>query len=421
MRARGIAANSALALAGDLASKAGALLLVFLAARLFPVSEFAVVATALASAGLLTSALDFGAGTLLSRDGAASARARGSLFRALLQARLPLAAALLLGAAVVGAWLGRPVTALAVVALSLSSAVALSVLGLYRSAQDLRPEALQRLGSAVLSVTAVALCGLAAPRADLLLGALASISLLTLLPLVLCAPRLARFDRAVSPSTALRAAAPIGLLALATIAYYRSGTLALAALADARATAAFSVAASLAFGLLVLPNAITTALLPRLAAEGDLNGIVSLARRALAWTLATALPLSAAAALIGPLALPLLLGSEYAGAGLPFALLCVGIPVIAASGLIGTALLALGRLRDLVLQVACSLLVNIAALVVLVPSLGAVGASLATVSCEAAGLLLLLRAARRALPGLITMRPLPLRPPLEAPEAAARP
>ena len=421
MRARGIAANSALALGGDLASKAGALLLVFLAARLFPVREFAVLATALAAAGLLTSALDCGSGTLLSRDGATGAPARGSLFRALLEARLPLAAALLLGAPLVGSWLGRPLTALGVAALSLSGAISLSLLGLYRSAQDLRPEAVQRLCSALLSVGAVALCGVLAPRADLLLAALASISLVTLLPLAVRAGSIARLECAVSAVTALRAAIPIGLLALATIAYYRSGTLALAVLADAPATAAFSVAASLAFGLLSLPNAITTALLPRLSAERDSSDLVSVARRALGWTVATALPLSAAAAAAGPLALPLLLGPEYERAGLPFALLCAGVPVIAASGVIGTALLALGRLRDLALQVACSLLVNIAALAVLVPSLGAVGASLATVLCEAAGLLLLLRAARRALPGLITIRPLPLRQPLEAPEAATGP
>ena len=53
----------------------------------------------------------------------------------------------------------------------------------------------------------------------------------------------------------------IGLLALATVAYYRSGTLALAALADAHATAVFGVAAGIAMTLLwrwliALPRAV---------------------------------------------------------------------------------------------------------------------------------------------------------------------
>jgi len=401
LKVRGLAANSGLALAGDVASKVGALLVLLLAARLFSVEEFAVVATALACAGLLATVLDLGAGTLITRDGTKSAESRGALFRGLLEARGPLAVVLLLGGPLVGVWVGGPLTALAVVALSLSGALALSVLGLYRSCRDIVPEALQKLAAAILAVTSVVLSGIYAPRAEVLIGALALTMLLSLLPLVLHTPGIADLSVAASPLTALRRAAPIGLLALATVAYYRSGTIALAALADARETAAFSVAASLAFGLLMLPNAITTALLPRLSLEGDIGQLVACARRALVWTLAIAVPLAVVAAVVGPFAIPLLLGSTYAHAGLPFAVLCIGIPLIAASGVIGTTLLALGHLRALGVQVGCSLLVNIVALALLVPPLGSVGAAVATGVCEVAGLVLLLRAVRRALPGFV--------------------
>ena len=78
MKVRGLAANSALAFAGDVASKAGALLVILLAARLFSVEEFALVATALACE-VLVSLLDLGAGTLLTRDGASGASSRGLL------------------------------------------------------------------------------------------------------------------------------------------------------------------------------------------------------------------------------------------------------------------------------------------------------------------------------------------------------
>jgi len=419
MKVRGLAANTALALAGGVASKAGALLVVLLAARLFAVGEFAVVATALAFAGLLATALDLGAGTLLARDGASSAASRGALLRGLLEARAPLFVALLVSAPLVGVWLGDPLTALAVAGLSIAGALALSVLGLYRSCQDIGPEAVQKLVAALLASAAVLVCGVFAPRADVLLGALALVTLVTLVPLVVRLPAVADLSDTLGPMTALRRAAPIGLIALATVAYYRSGTIALAALGDAHETAAFSVAAGLAFGLLMLPNAITTALLPRLAVERGSDGLLVCTRRALAWTLAIAVPMAAVAAAFGPVAIPFLLGPEYTTAGPPFALLCLGIPIIAASGVIGTAVLALGRLRALGVQVGFSLFVNLVALTLLVPRLESIGAALATVICELAGLLLLVLTARRALPGLLSIRWISSGRPVTRPAAAS--
>ena len=404
MKVRGVGANSALAFGGDAASKAAALLVVILAARLLSVDEFAAFATAFACAGLLMTALDLGAGTLLTRDGASGAASRGALLRGLLEARAPLAVALLLGAALVGVWLGYPWLALAAASFAIAGALALSVLGVYRSCQDLKPEALQRVAGASLAVGATLLCGLVVPRADVLLAALALAMLLTLVPLIVRLPAVADLSDAVSRPSALRRAAPIGLIALATVAYYRSGTIALAVLGSAEETAVFSVAATLAFGLLMLPNAITTALLPRLAVEPVREGLVGRTRHALVWTLAITMPLAVVAAAVGQVALPYLVGSQYSDARYPFALLCVGLPIIAASGVIGTALLAIGRLRVLALQVSCSLLINLGMLLVLVPRFESVGAAFATVICELVGLLLLAVAARRLLPGLLSIR-----------------
>jgi hypothetical protein len=110
MRRRGVAQNSALALAGDVASKAGALVVVLIAARSLAEHEFATVATGLATAALLTSLLDLGAGTLLARDGARDEVSRGSLFRALAEARAPAAIVVLAAGPVVGLALGQPLT-----------------------------------------------------------------------------------------------------------------------------------------------------------------------------------------------------------------------------------------------------------------------------------------------------------------------
>ncbi len=404
MKARGLGANSALAFGGDVASKAGALLVLLVAARLFSVEEFAVLATALACVGLLTTALDLGAGTLLARDGVSSPADRGALLRGLVVARAPLAGVVLVVALVVGLGLGDPSIALAVALFSISGALGLSVLGAYRSCQDLRPEALQRLAAAILAMVTTLVCGLVVARADVLLAGLALVTLLALVPLLLRLPAIADLSHAVSPATALRGAAPIGLIALATVAYYRSGTIALAVFGSAYETGVFTLAASLAFGLLMVPNAITTALLPRLAVEPGRDDLVARARRALAWTLGITVALAAVAAVLGQWLVPLLVSAEYSDARYPFAVLCAGIPVIAVSGVIGTALLAIGRLRPLALQVSCTLLVNLVALLLLVPRLESMGAALATVICELAGLLLLAVAARRLLPGLLSIR-----------------
>ena len=224
---------------------------------------------------------------------------------------------------------------------------------------------------------------------------------MTLLPLVLRLRTVATLERSSRPLEVLRRAAPIGLLALATVAYYRSGTIALAALSDAEATAAFGVASGIAFGLLMLPNAITTALLPRLAVERERTGVIECARRTLIWTTALAGLLACASATVVPGLLPVVLGPAYAEARAPFVLLCIGIPLIAASGVIGTALLSIGRVRTLGFQVVVSLLVNLVCIVVLVPVAGATGAALATLICEAVGLALLVHVTRSALPGLV--------------------
>jgi len=417
VRTRSIRQNSALALVGDAGSKLAALAVIVMSASFLSVGEFALLATGMAVAGLLGSLLDLGAGTLLTRDGARSRAHRGGLLVGLLAARAPLALAVLVAAAVVDVVADTVPTALAVACLGIAGAMSASVLGLYRSYQDIRPEAVQRLVAALLAVSFTVASCLVMPSATVILLGLAAATMVALAPLVLLAPRVADFDSRVSRIAALRRAAPIGLLALATVAYYRSGTIALAALADSDETAAFGLAAGIAFGMLMVPNAVTTALLPRLSVETGLGSTVECTRRVLGWTLLIAVAISAAAAAIVPVALPRVVGEQYASAGAPFAVLCIGVPLIAVSGVIGTSLLSLERLRPLGVQVAASLVVNLVVLALLVPILGAVGASLATVACEAVGLLLLLRAARSALPGLVTLRPTASRPPV----AASRP
>ena len=400
MRQRSLTENSLLAFAGDACSKASALTVVLVAARVFSVSEFALLATGLAAAGVLTSVLDLGAGTALTRDGAHGPVRRGELLIALMRARLPLAVAVAASAPLAGIFVGRPLTNVAVAGLGITGALAVTVIGAYRSCQDIRPEALQKLAAAILSVTGAVIVSVTSPRADLLLAVLMLATLATLLPLLRRLGAIVEVGTRMRTVEAVKSIAPIGLLALATVAYYRAGTLVLAALSNSRETAAFGVASSIAFGMLMLPNAITTALLPRLSA-GPPEGVVDSTRRVLVRTVIVAIAVSAAAAAVVPLGLPLVIGHAYAAAGLPFALLCLGIPLIAASTVIGTSLLSLRTLRPLGIQVTVSLAVNVAALALLVPRLGAAGAAVATVLCELVGLVLLVGLSRHALPDLL--------------------
>ena len=170
----------------------------------------------------------------------------------------------------------------------------------------------------MLSVTVTVVACLVDPSADVLLALLAVVTLVTLVPLLRLVPSVADLGGGIRASVALRRAAPIGFLALATVAYYRSGTLALAALTSSNDTAAFGVAASIAFGMLMLPNAITTALLPRLATESESDGLVACARRASSCIVAGCGDLVSGRGPRVPVGLPLVLGEAYSDAEAPF-------------------------------------------------------------------------------------------------------
>lgn len=420
MKRRGLAQNSALALVGDLAAKGGVLAVMMVAGRGLSTREFAVLATALATATLLSASLDIGSQTLLTRDGVAGPGVRGGLLRALAVARLPLLGLALLGAAIVGIASGRLSEALATVLIAAAGAAQLSLTGALRSAQDLRPEATAKLAAGVLTLAAAGVCVALAPRAGAMLLAVAAASVLALAPLFRAARLVVRRGPELRPWTALRRAAPLGAMALATLVYYRSGTIALSVFSTPAETARFAAASTLAWGLLCVGNAVTTGLLPRLAHAGDAAERAAVTRRALVWMTALAILLAALVALLARPLLVLVFGARYGDAADLLALLAAATALIAPAGILGTALVAVGRLRPLGIQVGASLAVNLLALVVLVPRFGAVGAVVATLACETVAAMILARAALRALPELTARRPREWSPQRTIPARAGR-
>jgi O-antigen/teichoic acid export membrane protein len=118
------------------------------------------------------------------------------------------------------------------------------------------------------------------------------------------------------------------------------------------------------------------------------------------WLTAFGVILGGGVALFARPLLVLVFGARYGGAAAPLVVLALATVLIAPAGVLGTALIAVGNLRPLAIQVGVSLVVNVVVLVVLVPSQGASGAAAATLACETVALVLLARTAARSLPGL---------------------
>jgi O-antigen/teichoic acid export membrane protein len=213
-------------------------------------------------------------------------------------------------------------------------------------------------------------------------------------------------DGRIAGMDILRSAAPFGLMALATLLYYRLGTLLIGALGSASATARYTVASTVAFGLLMVPNAITTGLLPRLSAGGAEYDQLRTARRALRWTVMACVLLSLVAASAAPYVLRYGFAPRYAAALVPLLVLLAGTVVIGVNGILGTVLIAHRHATVVAAQVGVSLAVNVALGVMLVPRFGAEGAAVATLVTELVALGLLAGATCRLVPGLLRPRAL---------------
>jgi O-antigen/teichoic acid export membrane protein len=384
--------NSALAFGADFITKISALVVLTVAGRSLPLRQFASVGAALAYASILLVALDGGAQLLIMRDGARTPEDRGRVFRELAHARLPICAAMLLGAAAIGLAAGNLAVMLGTTVYVIAGAALTSLTGILRASQDLMPESVVRLGAAMASVAAAALtCTTLSHRAGALMVALAIASIVPLGPLALVARRRARFVRGDAAWPALRRAFPLGLTALAAVLYFRSGTIAVSILSTPAQTSRFTIASSLAVGsLLPLANAVQTALTPRLASMRDLDERARLTRLALRWTIFAGAPIAAIAAVLGEPAIRILFGARFAPAGGPFAILCAEEFLIAVCGILGTALIVAGAVRPVVHQTFLSLALYLPALAILVPPLGAYGAALAELPCGSVALVFLL-------------------------------
>jgi O-antigen/teichoic acid export membrane protein len=360
-------------------------------AHTMTVAEYARLGIAMAAMLIVTSVLDGGVGIVAVREGASDPESRVRLLHAGMVARGPLAAAAAAVVLTAGLVVDQLALALAILIAALVNAAQLGLFATFRSAQNLLTEAVAK-----------GFCGIAYPAVCLAVSAagyrsaFAAMLALAVPPLVTLPVLLARATRGAGlrrePLAALpllRRSLPFALIAVVTLLYYRAPMLLMGVLSTHAATASYAVAANIGFGLLMLPAAVATGLLPKLAAETDNDTRVRVVRRALAWTTAIVVAANVAVAGGSRWVVPELYGNAYRGAFAPLLVLLASGVVIGAAGIVGTALVAMGRRRDVVRQVLVALGVNVVAAFVLIPALAAEGAALATLLTEVISLAIL--------------------------------
>jgi O-antigen/teichoic acid export membrane protein len=379
--------NVGFALVGDLASKAGGLAALAVAARFLPTPELARLGVVLALVTVLTAALDLGASTAIVRDGATDDAGAARVSRLLLGSTIARTPLLLLAVAAglgVGAAVGEIGISLAAIAATATGVASLTAFALFRAVQDLRVEARARLAGAIVAPLAVGLAVWLHPTATAATAAFAAGPAVSLALAVRRAATTASWRTASPLLPALLAGLPFCGMALATLVYYRLGVFVLGASGDAKQTAALTLATSVGFGALALPNAITTGLLPRLCAEPSAEARRHLLGKALRWSvgLSAAVGGGLAAFALGG-GVEAIFGERNAEAAVPLALLSLALVPIGAATVLGTALIAAGRTRVVALQVGVSIGVSLVGTLLLVPPFGARGAALATLATEA--------------------------------------
>lgn len=355
--------------------------------------EIAVILTVLMLAPIL---LDFGLSDFVARE-----RARGTGLGSVLGTALPLA----IGFALIGVVLAVPVSELLAqdrplveryVRITLFAmplwVAGWMLMGAARGEQ--RWSILYRQRAVTVILSTVAIVGLA------LLGLL-TVESLAITTLAITIPGIAvalpvlrgvgtwQFDRRlVRPALAFGSRSWVTLVS--SQGNYRLDQLVMAAVVSSRELGLYAVAVGFTSVVSSFVSAVSLALMPRVAQQGgeSVPRIVRVSTLALACGLAVV-------ALLAPVAVPLLFGTEFKDAVPLVAVLVVGALCIGISLILGSALQGHGRPQDAMRPQLIGLIITIVGLAVVLEPLGALGAALVSVVSYAAVLSGTVRAAAR--------------------------
>lgn len=221
-----------------------------------------------------------------------------------------------------------------------------------------------------------------------------------------------RVARPEVPAGWLREALPFAGIGLLAMANGQADVLVLGAFRDDAEVGAYRAAsqlAALAIFLLGVVNAPLQPLVARLHAEGDRERLQRAVRATAALVLACAVPTVAVLVIWGDGLMALAFGEPFRAGALPLAILALGQLVNAAMGSVGVILNMTGHQRVVMRWFAASGALTLALLLVLAPSLGAVGAALAVALGLVAWNVALAREVMRRLGVNPTALPLPRR------------
>lgn len=189
----------------------------------------------------------------------------------------------------------------------------------------------------------------------------------------------------------MQGALPFALTSILVMLSMRIDTLLLGQLQGVRAVGFYNAGTNLLFGAMLISQAIVTAVFPVLSRDGRLDGdaVRPLIRRTLTVSLVCSVPFALAGGLLHHRIIAAVYGAEYAPAATALAVLLAALPVLFVTNLFGHLLGAVGEQRLVLRVAATNLVVNVAFNLLLIPSLGPLGAAIATLATEMCGLLAL--------------------------------
>jgi O-antigen/teichoic acid export membrane protein len=214
------------------------------------------------------------------------------------------------------------------------------------------------------------------------------------------APAATVTTRRIRDLIGLRSGAPFAANSLLATIYNRFDVVVLSALSSTRELGLYAPASRLQDMLYFIPATLGSVVLPIVARSQGYTHTSrqetrSLVSRTIGIGLAIALPTTALVVAVAPELLTLVVGAKYSDSALPVRVLSLFLPLAVIQAPILAALAATGRARETTEVFALAFGVAIAGHIVLDPSLGALGASIASLSRDIAAVLLCLFLARR--------------------------
>ena len=211
----------------------------------------------------------------------------------------------------------------------------------------------------------------------------------------------------------LRLSAPFGLQALLSIMYLRMPAILLEEFAGSRQVGLYGAAYRLVEPFYALPQIFAAAMFPiivRSAAAGDLAAVRTLAQKSMRLFLALAIPASVTLAVAATDIVSLLYGrADYADAAPVLRIVAWAMLATFVSAFPSMLLQSSSRPSSITWICGGMLIINLGVNLALIPHYGAIGAAVACVATEAAGVLLALPIASRLLVRL-ALRDIVLRP-----------